>query len=163
MKFKMKFLFPLISFLFIGLVVQVQADGSVGDFSDGPVDQLDQADIEKYYTTKKVVGRDVSTDEECSATVLEGRKRYQESVSNSLPTMTSYLSKKNSESWWQILYLVLQGNYSLGVVPSVGLGSALIIFLFVGVFAAGIAQAFQQVHTHRSKVKKTSTQIVHQV
>lgn len=94
MKFKMKFLFPLISFLFIGLVVQVQADGSVGDFSDGPVDQLDQADIEKYYTTKKVVGRDVSTDEECSATVLEGRKRYQESVSNSLPTMTSYLSKK---------------------------------------------------------------------
>lgn len=115
----MKFLFPLISFLFIGLVVQVQADGSVGDFSDGPVDQLDQADIEKYYTTKKVVGRDVSTDEECSATVLEGRKRYQES-----------------------------GNYSLGVVPSVGLGSALIIFLFVGVFAAGIAQAFQQVRKH---------------
>merc|ERR1711988_464375 len=115
----MKFLFPLISFLFIGLVVQVQADGSVGDFSDGPVDQLDQADIEKYYTTKKVVGRDVSTDEECSATVLEGRKRYQES-----------------------------GNYSLGVAPSVGLGSALIIFLFVGVFAAGIAQAFQQVRKY---------------
>ena len=120
MKFKMKFLFPLISFLFIGgLVVQVHADGSVGDFSGGQVDKLDEEDIEKYYTTKKVVGRDVSTDEECSATVLEGRKHYQES-----------------------------GNYSLGVVPSVQLGSAMIIFIFVGVFAAGIAQAFQQVRKH---------------
>ena len=47
MKFKMKFLFPLISFLFIGgLVVQVHADGSVGDFSDGPVDQLDEENFE---------------------------------------------------------------------------------------------------------------------
>ena len=81
----MKFLFPLISFLFIGgLVVQVHADGSVGDFSGGQVDKLDEEDIEKYYTTNKVVGRDVSTEEECSATVLEGRKRYQESVSKSL-------------------------------------------------------------------------------
>ena len=84
MKFKMKFLFPLISFLFIGgLVVQVHADGSVGDFSGGQVDKLDEEDIEKYYTTNKVVGRD-ATEEECSATVLEGRKRYQESVSKSL-------------------------------------------------------------------------------
>ena len=36
-------------------------------------------------------------------------------------------------------------QYSLGVEPTVGLGAALLIFLGVGVFAAGIAQAFQMV------------------
>ena len=36
---------------------------------------------------------------------------------------------------------------TLGVKPTVGLGAALIIFLLVGVFAAGIAQAFQLVST----------------
>merc|ERR1740128_757328 len=35
-----------------------------------------------------------------------------------------------------------------GVQPTVGLGAALLIFLFVGVFAAGIAQAFQMVRKH---------------
>ena len=34
---------------------------------------------------------------------------------------------------------------SLGVEPTVGLGAALLIFLLVGAFAAGIAQAFQMV------------------
>lgn len=37
------------------------------------------------------------------------------------------------------------GGPSLGVEPTVGLGAALLIFIFVGVFAAGIAQAFQLV------------------
>ena len=36
-------------------------------------------------------------------------------------------------------------KFSLGVEPTVGLGAALLIFLGVGVFAAGIAQAFQLV------------------
>ena len=39
-------------------------------------------------------------------------------------------------------------EFSLGVQPTVGLGAALLIFLGVGVFAAGIAQAFQLVSTH---------------
>ena len=34
---------------------------------------------------------------------------------------------------------------TLGVQPTVGLGAALLIFLLVGAFAAGIAQAFQMV------------------
>ena len=34
---------------------------------------------------------------------------------------------------------------TLGVEPTVGLGAALLIFLLVGAFAAGIAQAFQMV------------------
>ena len=36
-------------------------------------------------------------------------------------------------------------SISLGVEPTVGLGWALLIFVFVGFFAAGIAQAFQMV------------------
>jgi len=39
-------------------------------------------------------------------------------------------------------------QYSLGVEPTVGLGAALLIFLGVGVFAAGIAQAFQMVRKY---------------
>ena len=35
---------------------------------------------------------------------------------------------------------------TLGVEPTVGLGAALLIFLLVGAFAAGIAQAFQMVN-----------------
>jgi len=42
----------------------------------------------------------------------------------------------------------MKGKQTLGVEPTVGLGSALIIFLLVGVFAAGIAQAFQLVRRH---------------
>ena len=34
---------------------------------------------------------------------------------------------------------------TIGVEPTVGLGAALLIFLLVGAFAAGIAQAFQMV------------------
>ena len=49
--------------------------------------------------------------------------------------------------WRDILWFLFffQGKQSLGVVPTVGLGSALIIFLLVGVFAVGIAQTFQLV------------------
>ena len=38
-----------------------------------------------------------------------------------------------------------QSTLTLGVKPTVGLGAALVIFLMVGAFAAGIAQAFQMV------------------
>jgi len=37
---------------------------------------------------------------------------------------------------------------SVGVIPTVSLGAALLIFFGVGVFAAGIAQAFQMVRKH---------------
>jgi len=38
--------------------------------------------------------------------------------------------------------------FSVGVIPTVSLGAALLIFFGVGVFAAGIAQAFQMVRKH---------------
>ena len=86
--------------------------------SEGKVTKLNSDDIQKYYTKDAIVGQD-KKQSECSAEVLERRLPYQQS-----------------------------GNYSLGVAPTVGLGSALIIFLMVGVFAAMIAQAFQQVRKH---------------
>ena len=68
---------------------------------------------------------------------------------------------------------------SLGVEPSVGLGAALLIFIGVGVFAVGIAQAFQMERrynlctavplsviilikssTHRSESTSTMTRII---
>ena len=86
--------------------------------SGGKVTKLNSVNIQKYYTKDTIVGQD-KKQSECSAQVLDRRLPYQQS-----------------------------GNYSLGVTPTVGLGSALIIFLMVGVFAAIIAQAFQQVRKH---------------
>ena len=45
----------------------------------------------------------------------------------------------------------LQGGkaFSVGVIPTVSLGAALLIFFGVGVFAAGIAQAFQMVSSRK--------------
>lgn len=58
-------------------------------------------------------------DETCSDRVLEYRKKVAE-----------------------------EGGPKQGVVPTVSLGAALVIFLLVGVFAAGIAHGFQMVRTH---------------
>ena len=46
-------------------------------------------------------------------------------------------------------------EFSLGVEPTVGLGAALLIFFGVGVFAAGIAQAFQLVSKTLSSSEKS--------
>ena len=72
-----------------------------------------------------------------------------------------------------------EATLSLGVEPSVGLGAALLIFIGVGVFAVGIAQAFQMERrynlctavplsafilikssTHRSESTSTMTRII---
>lgn len=91
-----------------------------GDFGDfgGHVTKLDPEVIAQYYTEEKVVGKDMEGGQ-CSQKVLDARKRVQEGK-----------------------------GPSLGVVPTVGLGQALIIFVMVGTFAAGIAQGFQMVRKH---------------
>ena len=48
---------------------------------------------------------------------------------------------------------------TLGVEPTVGLGAALLIFLMVGAFAAGIAQAFQMVTTIFSIMNSNTTYV----
>ena len=85
-------------------------------------DQTTISPLEKAkYFSDKKIG--VGADEEqCSERVYEFRKRVQEN-----------------------------GGPTLGVEPTVGLGAALLIFLLVGTFAAGIAQAFQMVRTRTYK------------
>ena len=80
-----------------------------------PQEEISAVEIEKYYTETKIVG-DVNLQEQCSDDVLRRREKARE-----------------------------DGTISLGVTPTVGLGAALLIFLGVGVFAVGIAQAFQMV------------------
>ena len=69
----------------------------------------------KYFTEYKILG-DGLPEEKCSDRVL---KRREDARNN--------------------------GNITSGVTPTVSLGVALLIFIGVGVFAVGIAQAFQLV------------------
>ena len=56
--------------------------------------------------------------------------------------------QKCSERVFEFRKRVADGDGpTLGVKPTVGLGAALLIFLLVGTFAAGIAQAFQMVRS----------------
>lgn len=81
-------------------------------------EEISAEEIAKYYTETKIVG-DSDQQERCSEDVLRRREKAKE-----------------------------EGTISLGVTPTVGLGAALMIFLGVGVFAVGIAQAFQMVRKY---------------
>ena len=81
-------------------------------------EKISAEEIAKYYTETKIVG-DSDQQERCSEDVLRRREKAKE-----------------------------EGTISLGVTPTVGLGAALMIFLGVGVFAVGIAQAFQMVRKY---------------
>jgi hypothetical protein len=72
----------------------------------------------RYYTDEKVQSASLPA-EACAPRVLAERKRIAEA-----------------------------GTASLGVVPTVSLGSAMFIFVLVGCFAAGIAQTFQLVRKY---------------
>jgi len=83
---------------------------------------LDEKTIQKYLTKNKILGKNqdgTRPTEQCNQMVFDKRNELKD-------------NKK----------------VTLGVEPTVGLGPALIIFLLVGVFAAGIAQAFQLVRKH---------------
>ena len=84
-----------------------------------PPDEISAEEIAKYYTETKIVGGNLPLAERCSEEVLQRREKAR-----------------------------LEGTISLGVTPTVGLGAALLIFLGVGVFAVGIAQAFQMVRKY---------------
>ncbi len=72
----------------------------------------------RYFTDKKVQSGDLPS-ESCPQRVLDERERIRANAS-----------------------------VTLGVVPTVGLGAAMLIFVLVGTFAAGIAQAFQLVRKY---------------
>ena len=102
---------------FILLLAIVQTFGK-GDFEDfNHADHgISKERISMYYTDVKIQGAG-KEEQKCSERVFQSRLAAQAD------------GKK----------------LSLGVEPTVGLGAALLIFLGVGVFAAGIAQAFQMV------------------
>jgi len=108
----------LVGFILLLAVVQTFGKGDFEDFNHGD-HGISPERISQYYTDVKIQGVD-KTVEKCAERVFQSRKAAQAD------------GKK----------------LSLGVEPTVGLGSALLIFLGVGVFAAGIAQAFQMVRKY---------------
>ena len=102
-------------FILLLAIVQTFGKGDFEDFNHGD-HGISPERISQYYTEKKIQGVG-KKEEKCSERVFQSRQAAQAD------------GKK----------------LSLGVEPTVGLGSALLIFLGVGVFAAGIAQAFQMV------------------
>ena len=105
----------LIGVILLLAIVQTFGKGDFEDFNHAE-HGISQKRISQYYTEVKVQGADKQP-QKCSERVFQSRKAAQAD------------GKK----------------LSLGVEPTVGLGAALLIFLGVGVFAAGIAQAFQMV------------------
>jgi Na+/proline symporter len=96
--------------------------GDLGHKKSEKATKLDEKTIQKYLTKNKILGKNqdgTRPTEQCNQMVFDKRNELKD-------------NKK----------------VTLGVEPTVGLGPALIIFLLVGVFAAGIAQAFQLVRKH---------------
>ena len=96
----------------------VEASGDMADFSDR-ITELTTEKIDQYYTDTIITGNNEEEPQRCAERVINFRKRFHEQHGKM--------------------------NKTLGVEPTVGLGAALLIFVLVGVFAAGIAQAFQMV------------------
>ena len=116
--------FKIIPILLFGLLLWskhhgvVEASGDMADFSDR-ITELTTEKIDQYYTDTIITGNNEEEPQRCAERVINFRKRFHE---------------KHGKM-----------NKTLGVEPTVGLGAALLIFVLVGVFAAGIAQAFQMV------------------
>ena len=102
-------------FILLLAIVQTLGKGDFEDFNHGE-HGISAERISQYYTDMKIQGVNKEM-EKCAERVFQSRQA----------------AKADGK------------NLSLGVEPTVGLGSALLIFLGVGVFAAGIAQAFQMV------------------
>ena len=96
-------------------IIYCDAKGDFEDF-DRSAPAISKERIAQFYTETLVVGAG-KPEQKCSDNVFKSREA---AIAN---------GKK----------------VSLGVEPTVGLGAALLIFLGVGVFAVGVAQAFQMV------------------
>jgi len=111
---------PIFQFGLIVLILAIHCNGK-GDFEDFEHGEksISPERIAQFYTDTLVQSAG-KEEKRCSDAVFKARERY-----------TKHGKKR-----------------SLGVEPTVGLGSALLIFLGVGIFAVGIAQAFQMVRKH---------------
>jgi len=111
---------PIGHFVLVILLLALQCQGK-GDFEDfeHPETSISPERIAQFYT-ETLVQSASKGEQRCSENVFKARKEA--TADGKLP--------------------------SLGVQPTVGLGAALLIFLGVGVFAVGIAQAFQMVRKY---------------
>ena len=107
--------FCKIGLILILIVIQCEAKGDFEDF-EHPETSISPERIAQFYT-ETLVQSAGKEEQRCSENVFKARAR----------------AKANGR------------KPSLGVEPTVGLGAALLIFLGVGIFAVGIAQAFQMV------------------
>ena len=122
--------------LLASLLVAIQAKGDLNDFNSDK-QTISPERIAQYFTD----------------TVIQGKQRDEMRKNADLKENISGVGKaeqKCSDRVFQSRQAAQENGkeFSLGVQPTVGLGAALLIFLGVGVFAAGIAQAFQLVSTH---------------
>jgi len=102
------------------LVFNCNARGDFEDFEKPVSTSISPDVIAKFYTETVVQSASLDQNKRCSDKVFKSREAA-----------------------------VADGKkLSLGVVPTVSLGAALLIFLGVGVFAVGIAQAFQMVRKY---------------
>jgi len=102
------------------LVFTCNARGDFEDFEKPVSTSISPDVIAKFYTETVVQSASMDQNKRCSDKVFKSREAA-----------------------------VADGKkLSLGVVPTVSLGAALLIFLGVGVFAVGIAQAFQMVRKY---------------
>jgi len=104
--------------MLLPIILHCDAKGDFEDFEHG-TNAISPARIAEFYT-ETLVQSSGKEEQRCSENVFKSREK---AIAN---------GKKPS----------------LGVEPTVGLGAALLIFLGVGVFAVGIAQAFQMVRKY---------------
>jgi len=104
--------------LVASLVVSIHCKGDLNDFNSDK-QTISQERIAQFFTETLIQGAD-KPEQRCAERVFQSRQSVKESGK----------------------------EFSLGVEPTVGLGAALLIFFGVGVFAAGIAQAFQLVRKY---------------
>jgi len=104
--------------LVASLVVSIHCKGDLNDFNSDK-QTISQERIAQFFTETLIQGAD-KPEQRCAERVFQSRQSVKESGK----------------------------DFSLGVEPTVGLGAALLIFFGVGVFAAGIAQAFQLVRKY---------------
>jgi len=107
-----------IGFIVFLAVIHCNAKGDFGDF-DTDQHAISPERVAQFYTETMVQSAG-KEEQRCSENVFKARAK----------------AKENGK------------KPSVGVEPTVGLGAALLIFLGVGIFAVGIAQAFQMVRKH---------------
>ena len=110
---------------------------------------------------ENILSRDIRTPNLCSHYYAAGANKPEERCPDRVFASRAAATEVRSDKLSSFVLTNachLQGGkaFSVGVIPTVSLGAALLIFFGVGMFAAGIAQAFQMVSTVSVGKEKTA-------